>query len=240
MSPTYPGGIEDRDRFHSLVEQFEAVEQRNYYYNKALETVENEFTRSDWYRSHDLVFGGLMLLMYTWNFAARETKAMDGEEVKNILESHHEAIEGIQGYTLADTDLSDGSGTYEVIQQVWDDLRGHFGQTGTSKILSLLNPELFVMWDQDIRTRRQRKQGDPKGTKRADRGVYFYMKESGYTLDNDSTDYGQSADGYIVFLRYCKQILEDIGSFPIFQERRTPPAKLLDEALYAFYKIENE
>lgn len=109
MASTYPGGIEDCDRFRELVELFEAKEQRNYYYTKALRTVENEFDRSDWYRSDDLVYGGLMLLMYTWNFAARETKAMDGEEVKRILETHREAIESIRGLNLGDADLSDGS-----------------------------------------------------------------------------------------------------------------------------------
>ncbi len=240
MSSTYPGGIEDCDRFRELVELFEHEEQRNYYYHKALETVQREYERPDWYHSDDLVFGGLMLLMYTWNFAARETKAMDGEEVKRILERHHEAIESVQNQTLDDADLSETGETHRVIQQVWGDLKDHFGQTGASKILSLLNPDLFVMWDEDIRTRRQRKQDDPKGTKRPDRGVYFYLKEAGYSLDNNSLDYGKTAGDYVTFLRYCKQILEDVRPCPVVQEKDMPPTKLLDEALYAFYKIESE
>lgn len=123
---------------------------------------------------------------------------------------------------------------------MWPDLKDHFGQTGTSKILSLLNPKLFVMWDQDIRRRRRRDQDDPKGTKRPDRGVYFYLKEAGFSLDSNSMDFGRTADDYVVFLRYCQEMLDDVETCPVIQKRNAPPAKLLDEALYAFYKIENE
>jgi len=240
VTSTYPGGIEDCDRFRELIELFEDEEQRNYYYHKALETVQRESERPDWYHSDDLVFGGLMLLMYTWNFAARETKAMDGEEVKRILDRHHEAIESVQDRTLDDADLSETGDTRQVIQQVWGDLKSHFGQTGASKVLSLLNPDLFVMWDEDIRTRRRRKQDDPKGTKRPDRGVYFYLKESGYSLNSNSMDYGKTAEDYVIFLKYCKLMLEDIRPCPVVQDKQMPPAKLLDEALYAFYKLESE
>ena len=240
MTSTYPGGIEDCDRFRELIELFEDEEQRNYYYHKALETVQRESERPDWYHSDDLVFGGLMLLMYTWNFAARETKAMDGGGVKRILDRHHEAIENVQDRTLDDADLSESGDTRRVIQAVWGELKDHFGQTGASKVLSLLNPDLFVMWDEDIRTRRRRREGDPRETKRPDRGVYFRLKEAGYQLNHNSMEYGTSAEDYVIYLKYCKQILEDIRPCPVVQEKNMPPSKLLDEALYAFYKIESE
>lgn len=127
-----------------------------------------------------------------------------------------------------------------MLQDVWPDLKAQFGQTGTSKVLSLLSPELFVMWDQDIRTRRRRKQGGPAGTKRDDRGVYFYMEETGFDIENNSTSFGRTAEDYLTFLRYCQEVLEDVGSCPIaIEHEEKPPAKLLDEAFYAFYKIEN-
>ena len=53
-------------------------------------------------------------------------------------------------------------------------------------------------------------------------------------------EYGTSAEDYVIYLKYCKQILEDIRPCPVVQERNMPPSKLLDEALYAFYKIESE
>ena len=96
------------------------------------------------------------------------------------------------------------------------------------------------MWDEDIRTRRRRKQDDQKGTKRSDRGVYFHLKEAGYSLNNNSMNFGKTAEDYVIFLRYCKQMLEDIRPCPVVQEKEMPPTKLLDEALYAFYKLESE
>lgn len=240
MGTTYPGGIEDCDRFGELVNLFEAEEQRGYYYTLALETVTDELERDDWYRSDDLVYGGLMLLLYTWNFAARKTKTMDGDEIKSTLEEHKDAFEAVQDRELVETDLSDESITAEVLREVWPELREHFGQTGTSKALSLLSPDLFMIWDEEIRGRRRRSQDDPPGTKRPDRGVYFYMKEDGYDLENNSMAFGQSVDDYLAFLRYCQEILADIGTCPVTTKREeTPDAKLLDEAFYAFYKLEN-
>jgi hypothetical protein len=231
VSSTYPGGIEDCDRFRELVELFNDEEQRNYYYHDALETVEEELERPDWYQSDDLVFGGLMLLMYTWNFAARETKAMDGEEVKRILDRHHDAIENVQDRTLEDADLSETGETRQVIQQVWGDLKGHFGQTGASKVLSLLNPDLFVMWDTDIRG---------VGKQGADvKGVKYYMREQGF-YDGNLSDFDGDKENYLEYLRYCQQILEDTQDCQFIQDKYSPPAKLLDEAFYAYYKIENE
>lgn len=238
METTYPGGIENPDRFAELIERFESDEQRDYYYRRALETVDREFGGS-WYQSDELVLGGPMLLMYTWNFAATETKSMKMDVVKDILEEHHELIEGVRGTALVDAALNPGDPTHRTVEAVWPDMKSHFGQTGTSKVLSLLAPELFMMWDQDIRTRRQRRRGDPPSTKRDDRGVYFYLKEGGYAFDSNSTEFGRTAEDYITFLRYCKDILEDIGGHPTFQDRDATPTKLLDEALYAFYKLEN-
>jgi hypothetical protein len=238
MGTTYPGSIEDPDRFAELIERFESDEQRDYYYRRALETVDREFG-DDWYRSDELALGGPMLLMYTWNFAATETKSMSVDVVKDILERHHGLIEQVRGTSLIDAGLKHGDPTVRTVKAVWSDMKDHFGQTGTSKVLSLLAPELFVMWDQDIRTRRQRRRDDPAGMKRSDRGVYFFLQEHGYSLDSNSTNFGRSATDYITFLEFCQDVLVDIGQHPILDERDATPAKLLDEALYAFYKLEN-
>lgn len=237
MTFRYPGGLEDSERFRELVNLFESKEQRNYYYERALETVNEEFDEN-WYVSDELVLGGPMLLMYTWNFAARETKSMDKEEIKDIFERFHEDIEEVRETSLTEANLYEGGATYQTIQTVWEEMKEYFGQTGTSKVLSLLSPELFVMWDQDIRTRRKKQKSDPSGTKREDRGVYFYMEEQGYSTNNNSTEFGRDADDYVLFLRYCKEIIEETSN-SVFDEKEAPPAKLIDEALYSFYKIEN-
>lgn len=234
----YPGGLDDPEKFQEMVELFEAKEQRNYYYETALETVEQEF-EGKWYRSDELVLGGPMLLMYTWNFAAQKTKALDKDEIQDVFEEHHEAVESARGTSLLDADLSKNGEVEEFLKAVWPDLTSIFDQTGTSKILSLLGPELFVMWDQDIRTRRRRKQDDPPGEKHSDRGVYFYMKENGYEFKNNSTDFGKDVEDYIVFLRFCQDFLEEIGVENVVGADDVSAAKRLDEAMYAFYKLKN-
>lgn len=146
MKYTFPGGIGHCDRFRDLVTLFEDEEQRNYYYSRAQETVEREFGEG-WYRSDELVFGGLMPLLYAWNFAAPQTKLIDVEEIKDLLESHHVEIEQVRDTRLLDADLDEGGKVYEVVRVVFPPFKDHFGQTGTTKVLSLLSPQLFVMWD---------------------------------------------------------------------------------------------
>lgn len=163
MGTTYPGGIEDCDRFEELVDLFDVEEQRGYYYTLAVETVTDELQREDWYRSDDLVYGGLMLLLYTWNFAAKKTKTMDGDEIKSTLEAHKDAFEAVQDRELVESDLSHDSTTAEAFREVWPELRAQFGQTGTSKALSLLSSDLSVIWDEEIRGRRRRSRNDSPG-----------------------------------------------------------------------------
>lgn len=239
MRPTYPGGIEDPERFRELLRRFDRDEQRDYYYERALETVQQEF-EGEWYESDELILGGPMLLLYTWNFAAQKTKVLDKNHIQELFERHHELFEDLRDVDLVKADLRTGGSIDRTLQAVWGDMCERFDQTGTAKVLSLLAPRLFVIWDQDIRTRRQRSRSDPPGEKRPDRGVYFFIKENGrYSLENNSMDFGKSAEDYLVFLRYCRDVLEDIGDHPVFEEKEDTPAKLLDEALYAFYKLEN-
>lgn len=238
MSDRFPGGIEDPARFRELVELFEEREQRNYYYESALETVEEHFDGA-WYRSDELILGGPMLLLYTWNFAARETKSLDKHRIQDILEAHHEPIEAVRDAELGSVSLEDGDEVPNLIREIWPEMQAYFGQTGTSKVLSLLAPGLFVMWDQDIRTRVRRREEDPNGHERPDRGVYFFLKDADYDLEHNKPSFGRSADDYLAFLRYCQEILGEVSDTPIVSEREATPAKLLDEAFYAFYKIEH-
>lgn len=237
MSHTYPGGIGHCDRFRELVTLFENEEQRNYYYTRAQDTVEREFGDC-WYRSDELVFGGLMLLLYAWNFAAPQTKKMDAEEIKDLLEAHHAEIEEVRDTQLIDADLDEGGVVFETVREVFPPFKDYFGQTGASKVLSLLSPQLFVMWDQDIRTRNATTRGGSSEGQREDRGVYFYLKEAGHEPYNTKPGFGRQYKDYIAFLRYCQEIMEDTRDCPFIREKEEPLAKLLDEALYAYYKIE--
>lgn len=43
-------------------------------------------------------------------------------------------------------------------------------------------------------------------------------------------NFGKTAEDYVILLKYCKLILEDIRPCPVVQDKEMPPAKLLDEA----------
>jgi hypothetical protein len=236
MSIAYPGNITDQDGFRELVETFEEQEQRDYYYERALETVNEEFAAGQ-YHSDELILGGPMLLLYTWNFAAIETKTMEKEALQAIFRNHEENLRKLRGQTILEADLHPDGNVGVMLEDLWDELKDCVGQTGTSKILSLVAPELFVMWDQDIRTRRSRSTDDPPGHRRPDRGVYFYMKESGHTVEHNKPDFGKSMEDYLAYLRYCKEILKELGEHPLIDGEDETAAKRLDEALYAFYKL---
>lgn len=65
------------------------------------------------------------------------------------------------------------------------------------------------------------------------------MEEDGCEIDSNSMTFGRSADDYLAFLRYCQEILADVGTCSVpTKYEETSDAKLLDEAFYAFCKIE--
>jgi hypothetical protein len=73
---------------------------------------------------------------------------------------------------------------WNVIGSLFDQFSLLFGQTGASKALSLLNPELFVMWDTEIRKRLNRE----------------LIKGIGN---------GKSGASYITFLKGIQRIIRD-------------------------------
>ncbi|MEX1138490.1 MAG: hypothetical protein WEF53_03995 [Bacteroidota bacterium] len=124
-----------------------------------------------WYTQTESV-KAIILLLYCWNFAARETKRLTFDSVRNVLSTNEQNLRLLEQYTLLTFDE-----TSELpIQTVFSQFREAFGQTGATKALSLLNPRLFLMWDTRIRARLRR--------------------ELVRGLDN-----GQTEDQYILFLR---------------------------------------
>jgi len=62
-----------------------------------------------------------------------------------------EAYQKLQGKSLLDINLDDKE-IEDAIKEAYDSAEvKYIGATAISKILHLLNPELFVMWDDDIR-----------------------------------------------------------------------------------------
>ena len=124
-------------------------EPRAFCYDLASELIkEAKLQSSDWY-THEKTIQGILLLLFCWNFAAKETKKLTISKVREVLENNKGELSDLEGYSLLTMDeFCEG-----LIKKVYKAFRSLFGQTGASKALSLLNKELFVMWDTKIRNR---------------------------------------------------------------------------------------
>jgi len=128
-------------------------EPRAFCYDLASQLVNQakKYTGDNWYTDENTI-KGLLLLLYTWNFAARETKRLSFENVRNLLCQNQVKLRSLENVSIRTAD----DHSWALIEDVFDSFRSRLGQTGASKALSLLNPGLFVMWDTGIRKRLNR------------------------------------------------------------------------------------
>lgn len=96
-----------------------------------------------------------ILILATWNIARfrRVIRSFDLVEFENAVEKVSKLLQPLNGKSLMSTNLSDHR---KIIVESFNKLAGFGGveMTGTSKVLHLLNPKVFVMWDRFIRDRR--------------------------------------------------------------------------------------
>lgn len=134
---------------------------------------------TEWYEDTNTV-KGVLLLLYTWNFAAKETKKLNFQNVGELIRNAKNDLKFLEKYSIRNADDS----AWQVIKRLFDQFRKLLGQTGASKALSLLNPDLFVMWDTAIRKRLN---------KRLIPGIMN----------------GQSGEYYVIFLKGIQKIIEE-------------------------------
>ena len=120
----------------------------------------------DWYVDINTA-SGVLLLLFTWNFAAQETKKLNFQNIESLIREAKDDLIFLEKYTIKTAD----NNAWCVIKHVFDLFRNLLGQTGASKALSLLNPELFVMWDTAIRKRLKREL--IPGIRNGERGEYY-------------------------------------------------------------------
>ncbi|MFW6119037.1 MAG: hypothetical protein ACOC7S_01730 [Planctomycetota bacterium] len=139
----YEGFADPTDRFEE--------EPRAFCYRLAEDLVSKSRQEEpeDWYTSSETV-QGILLLLFTWNYAARATKKLTHEAIRALLEESRGRLRELQPFSIesATKDIP-----WNTIACVFDSFKQELGQTGASKALSLLNPDLFVMWDTAIRKR---------------------------------------------------------------------------------------
>ena len=122
------------------------------------------------------------MLLFTWNFAARETKKLNFENMGGLLKEAKEDLRSLERSSITNADEN----AWECVKRVFDKFSSVCGQTGASKALSLLNPHLFVMWDTAIRKRLNRQLIPGIGN-------------------------GRTGEQYVLFLRGVQAIIKEYG-----------------------------
>lgn len=168
------------NEFYDPSEDF-LLEPRAFCYDLATQLISQakHIAGKDWYENINTI-KGVLLLLYTWNFAAKETKKLNFQNVGELIRNAKDDLKLLEKYSIITAD----NGVWDVIERVFDKFRSVFGQTGATKALSLLNPDLFVMWDTAIR-KRLRKELIP--------GIMN----------------GQGGEYYIIFLKGIQKIIEE-------------------------------
>ena len=196
--------------FRDPTEDFKR-EPRAFVYDLALELIERakEKDGGKWYLSDDTI-NAIFLILYAWNFASPITKKLTRDGVRGVILSSERDLRKLEGKTIVNFTENDEV----LIESVFSRFKDTFGQTGASKALSLLNPNLFVMWDTKIR----------RGLRKN------YIRGIGN---------GERSAQYVWFLRGIKGIIEEYGLTEKI-EGNAPITKKIDEFHYVKFVMEKK
>lgn len=168
------------DEFYDPSQDF-LFEPRAFCYDLATQFIDQakKTAGENWYEDINTI-KGVLLLLYTWNFAAKETKKLNFQNIGELIRNAKDDLKFLEKYSIRTAD----NGAWDVIKRVFAQFRNLLGQTGASKALGLLNPELFVMWDTAIRKRLKREL------------IPGIMN-------------GESGEYYVIFLKGIQKIIEE-------------------------------
>ncbi len=165
--------------FYDPSDEFQQEESRYFCYEIARELISKAKHNNDWYEDINTT-KGVLLLLFTWNFAARKTKKINFNNTRQLIKDNKNALKILEKYSIENVNEE----AWHLIKNVFEKFKIVFGQTGASKALSLLNPKLFVMWDTKIRK--------------------YLNKEIIPGIDN-----GGKTEHYIIFLKGIQKIISD-------------------------------
>ena len=102
--------------------------------------------------TEEQVKGPIKVFLINWGMLSRvlERDEKKGWEKRllNVFKEHCKTLEKFRKLKLEEEDLSKFK---EDIKQCYEAIRSEVGPTGASKVLHLINPEFFPMWDEKIR-----------------------------------------------------------------------------------------
>jgi len=124
-----------------------------YVYFKALENLENVRADLSKLETKEHVEGIIKMFLIQWGRMGRtvDRRDLNWEQLTKQLRSSKEAFQKLQGKSILDINLDDEE-VIDAIKRTYEAASiKYIGATAISKILHLLNPEIYVMWDEDIR-----------------------------------------------------------------------------------------
>jgi len=144
-------GYED---FNKNKKDFFVEEPRAFCYDISRELIEESKRKNskNWHVQEETV-NAILLLLYCWNFASRITKSLTKKQIRTLLKQSTMELEYLKNKTIMNFSEDDE----KHIKKLYKRFKKELGQTGAAKALSLLNWELFVMWDTEIRKVLRRK-----------------------------------------------------------------------------------
>lgn len=212
-------------RFEEFRKRVEESERRywlpEFIYFKALENLED--IRADLNKLEQAhVEEIIRMFLINWGRMGRTVERKDTEwsELTERLRNSNEFFQKLRGLNFLDVEFNE-----EVTSAIRDAYKSakvkNIGPTAISKVLHLLNPELFVMWDEDIRDE-YRVKGNANGY------IEFLKKmqnEIDEALEEEAKNRGYSKD------EVARRICEELTGEKLRREltRKKTLAKLIDE-----------
>jgi hypothetical protein len=131
----------DAEILRKKCEEFRNEEGRASYYDVALEIVDDHPLHAS------------LIILAVWNMSRFRFMANDTDNLvhlKNAIEESKPFFEQFKGKNFKTVNFDEIRDKVELIYSKFSQING-VEYTGTSKVLHLLNRDLFVMWDRDIR-----------------------------------------------------------------------------------------
>jgi hypothetical protein len=201
-----------------------------YVYFKALEKLEPVRTDLSKLETKEHVEGIIKIFLIQWGAMGRiaNRRDLDWEQLAKQLRSSKEAFQKLQGKSLLDIDLDD-KGVKDAIKRTYEAAKiKHIGPTTISKILHLLNPEIYVMWDEEIR-KEYKATGDAEGYLNFLKRMQVEVREA---LEERAKEKGCNEK------EIEKEICRELPSKKLGQEySRKTLAKLIDEYNWWFVHV---
>lgn len=213
-------------RYRELVESVRNFEDSfwfgEYVYFKAIEKLEDirvDISRVDAKEHLEKI---IKMFLTQWGRMGRtvDREDLNWGQLARQLRNSKETFQTLQNKSLLDINLKDEE-TANAIKNAYDAARVRYiGPTAISKILHLLNPGLFVMWDDEIR-RKYKVSGSVEGYLKFLRLMREEVEEA---LNEEATKRGCNKT------KIVEEICRELPSKKLGQEyNRKTIAKLVDE-----------